>query len=69
MGGMGKETGGRHRKETYSSWPSRTLSIIRLNTLLGPINKNEPQHRDSTSTMMADSITALRISGKRSEEQ
>src|SRR5208337_2313713 len=30
----------------------------------GPINKNAPQHRDSTSTMMAVSITALRISRK-----
>jgi hypothetical protein len=31
---------------------------------LGPINKNAPQHRDSASTMMVDSITALRISRK-----
>jgi hypothetical protein len=27
MGGLGKETGGRHRKEAHLSWPSRTLSI------------------------------------------
>ncbi len=33
MGGVGKEAGGGHRKEAYSPWPSRTLSIIRLSPI------------------------------------